>query len=527
MGKTIKFPLIGSSKKEESNAWNMQETYNWFEATTSDGRSQNALVPTPGTDILTNTGSSTINGPFISVGGFGICAPLVTYDGANTTYELATISSIPGTPVTNYSAATSFYVTDTPQNCSITADAQNIYMVVGGGSATSTANSNLFVLQNVTTTPTANLVSFSNTLKPDDIEYLDGWLVMNHLGLPRGLFSVAIANGIGTTGFNTKFDYMSQPGDYVKRIKGNNGYLYLFGDTHYEIWYNTGNQDFPFEPIKEATQAIGLAGRDLITTYLDSIYFVGITDSFQYGVYQLKGLELTRISTPDIDSILNRDTRAFGYKTNGMYIEEYYGHVFVHVVYSDAVPYQLVYDITTGKWHQEGHLTASGSTYGLYVDGIGYAANKMVLAPFYTSQSTYGLYQTNKYASRSTVWESSSLTRGQFDRYRISPHISGEDGYLYHNRVRIDYQAPTIITNDANLYFANIELFSSDNDGKTWNSHGNKNINQRAYGNISGDKRLEWFRLGRSDDRIYKIVTNSTIPITITGAWLEAEPGYR
>lgn len=538
MGQTIKFDLIGGFNTEESNAWNMQKSLNWYVSTSEKGRNNTALLPTAGVTLHSNLTGYSFTGPFITDAHSNVwtVARFETGVSKDFGYSFAKLDykGVAPTVYSNYTFGNTV-TAGADLGYNLTQDALNLYLVAAASNIDTTTPETAanIILTADKRDPTNTLARILTPvgIRSSDIAYMDGWIVVNHIpswgnykaqDSNLGIFFVGAAQG-NTTTIGSKYDYMYIQTDYVKRIMPNNGYLYLFGDQHYEIWYNTGNQDFPFEPVKEATQGVGLARHWLITQHLDTIYFVGKVRNDSLGVYALKGLELSKVSTQAIDNALRTRFADSGSGNNwrscGMFTEVYNNNTFLYLASAGLT--MLVYNLTTGLWHEDENSSTLQVAFG---DSV--AFDEPYIRCGLTSIDYGDLDTATSILAMANYQSSINLSNGVIARERISPHIASDDPYLYHNRVRIDLQFPTKVPNDANID-SNIILYSSDDDGKTWNSHGMKSINRRAYGNVSGDKRLEWFRLGRSEDRVYKLWTNANAQITITGAWLEAESGYR
>lgn len=90
------------------------------------------------------------------------------------------------------------------------------------------------------------------------------------------------------------------------------GEVHQFGDKGIEFWAYTGDPTFPFQPIRGATLAIGLAARWSVGVGAASLYFLGRDrTSGEVQVYELAGHQARPISTPDLSNEIN------GYGTLG------------------------------------------------------------------------------------------------------------------------------------------------------------------------------------------------------------------
>lgn len=546
MGKNKQIPIVGPFYEDKSKNLNAQRCVNLFPVVTIDGgKRPNALYSTPGTEVMY---SPSVGGAVVDVVSDFINDENETYvvyavgNGSVTEYKIAGVST--GAVVADFGAIQ-------PRTSSATAKqtvglAQNddyIFMAVPtfNPAVDTTVSDVIFRLEK---SNISNLVAGSSnavitlgttsTVRPSDVAYMDGYVIINHVPTVahdsmRGAFFANFANiDLACTSLFHDVDFakMYYMNDTVIRVYPAGGYLYVFGLKHYEIWYNSGNETFPFEPIKEATKEVGLVHSRAICKYADSIALIGEVGGGK-GVYLLNGTQIKKISTPAIDTYLDKyattvsksknNNAVIGFKYYGAYTYQEDGHIFFCFSITDDndIGTTLIYDQTTDAWHERNTADPirPGNSYSPIRSGIG--VDGRVLLGVKGTSSIY-TFDSNKCTD--DVIEANTA----IERYRITQHISGEDHHVFHNRFRLDIE-PTQASN----VDANITLSFSDDDGKTWKTVGTKSFSNASYGNISGDKRLEWFRLGRSDDRIYKIWTNANTPVYISGGYADVEMGYR
>jgi len=142
--------------------------------------------------------------------------------------------------------------------------------------------------------------------------------------------------------------------------------MLFFGETSLEIYYNSGNPDFPFQRQGNAFIERGCFDRNSIVKLDNTAYFVGD----DRVVYLIDGYRPQRISTHDIEYHLATATQAhaFGYVLEG--------HSFYCLELDEIT---LCYDAATQLWHQRqtylqdiwrmnGAVVAYGNLY--FTDGI-------------------------------------------------------------------------------------------------------------------------------------------------------------
>jgi hypothetical protein len=110
-------------------------------------------------------------------------------------------------------------------------------------------------------------------------------------------------------------------------------------------------QGIALNPVLNASYTTGCVSGFTIQSIDDTTVFMGQTAKFSRGVYQLVGLQLTKISTPEIDRILN--TGGIGPGT-WVYASscKSAGHSFYILTFPPTdINLTLVCDLTTQNWH--------------------------------------------------------------------------------------------------------------------------------------------------------------------------------
>ncbi len=136
------------------------------------------------------------------------------------------------------------------------------------------------------------------------------------------------------------------PGPLV-RVKADRGDLFLFKTDSVEGWRNTGNADFPFEPMPSTLQK-GLRARNAVANSDNTLMWPGHDDV----VYRLNGSSPQRISNHGIERNIRDDAdpaEMIGFD----HANE--GHTFYTLTGTD---WTGSYDSATGAWH-------SRESYGL------------------------------------------------------------------------------------------------------------------------------------------------------------------
>lgn len=130
-----------------------------------------------------------------------------------------------------------------------------------------------------------------------------------------------------------------------------NDNLWLFGEETTEVWFNSGNADFPFARTTGGSIPRGCAARFSVKIEDNAVFWLGDDGT----VYRGSGPTPQRISTHGIEEhirTMTDITDAIGF------IYTLSGHKF-YVLNFPTGERTLVYDIATGAWHER----SSGTTY--------------------------------------------------------------------------------------------------------------------------------------------------------------------
>lgn len=185
------------------------------------------------------------------------------------------------------------------------------------------------------------------------IVYLDGYFfVMDQNAV---IYNCALGD---PTSWNA-LDFLTaniEPGSGVAIAKVQN-YIIAMKSWSTEFFYDAGNATgSPLSPVMNAFTLIGCASGDSVANIDGTVAWVSKTRQKGRAVHIMAGLEQQKVSTPDIDRILNADemTNVYSY---GVKIS---GHTFYVLGLKDS-GITLVYDFTSQSWAQWTSLTAQTS----------------------------------------------------------------------------------------------------------------------------------------------------------------------
>jgi hypothetical protein len=279
------------------------------------------------------------------------------------------------------------------------------------------------------------------------------------------------------------------PDDIVTGIV-DHGELILFGASSFEVWYNSGDADFPLSKVPSGHGEVGCISVYGPAKLDNSVFFPG-SDGV---VYRLNGYAPQRISTHAIETAIARATdREF----IGLAWTEN-GHKFYAINCDD---FCLVFDVVTGEWHQR--------------QSYGYDNWRVCFTAQMSGETFVGDSLSNKVAKLSgdSFTEFDGIIRSE----GTCPPISGAGKPLIHHSLEIVMEGGT---GTLSVTSPQLMLCWSDDNGKSWSSELWRTLGaQGDYG-----RRMIFNRLGKAKKpRIYKWAISDAARRTLIDAQLDAE----
>jgi hypothetical protein len=206
-------------------------------------------------------------------------------------------------------------------------------------------------------------------------------------------------NSLSLPTFGTKDNYS----DNIQAVDVLNGTLVMWGGATTEYFQDIGTSPLPVARINGTTQLWGLAALSSRAFINNTIIFLGQAQQGGIQVLMLNGYVPVRISTPDIEDIIDdfstwQDAIALTYNVSG--------HLMYQLTFPTAMR-SFLYDATTGFWSET--QTGLGLT-GRHFANLGVAFNTLN----YVSDSTTGIiYQLDDevYTDNGTAIKRQLVTR--------------------------------------------------------------------------------------------------------------------
>jgi hypothetical protein len=318
----VQIGLVGGSYQARSLPFNAERSINLFAVLDQRGKVPAALYGTPGLSVFGTVGTGAIRGEFAATNGRNFVV-----SGAGL-FEL----NADGTSTLRGSLNQSAGIVSIAENGFQLAicDGVTVYIF--------TYATNAFAQ-----------VSSANLPISGTIAFIDGYFVVNEVG--TGKFFISSPYD-GFTWAALDFATAESSPDNLLRVYNGLGQLWLLGEYTTEIWTNTGASSFPFQRIAGAKVDVGVVAPHSVVEVDKSLFWLG-GDKFGTGmVYKTEGLSPTKVSTEAIDLLISK---AGNLDQIRAYVYQQEGHVF-YVLTGGGLETTLVYDITTGIWHERAYL---------------------------------------------------------------------------------------------------------------------------------------------------------------------------
>jgi hypothetical protein len=295
--------------------------------------------------------------------------------------------------------------------------------------------------------------------------------------------------------------------DLLVMVISVNRQLWLFGEQTTEVWWNSGNADFPFERIEGGFIETGTVAAATCVRAGGSVVWVGSDERGRGTVWHAQGYQPVRLSTHAIESALSNSSRlaeayAFAYQQEG------------HEFYVLSVPATgdgteaggtYVYDFATGQWHERMYLN----------DSDGEEPHRAAVATVAFGEVVVG----DREDGRVYTFELDYYTddADPIRRIRQTPHVDQGEKLIRFNSFELQAEPGTGL-GDGTVPL--VTLSWSDDGGHTWANEHERDASMGAVGEYF--TRVKWRRLGAGRNRVFRVATSAAVAVTWLGAELDA-----
>lgn len=347
---------------------------------------------------------------------------------------------------------------------------------------------------------------FSEITDPDfpgavSVGYIDGYFVFNEPDTQR----VWITSLLDGTSIDP-LEFASAEGfpDKLVSLIVDHREVWLFGTSTVEVWYNSGETDFPLTRIQGAFLEVGCLAAYSVAKLDNSVFWLGADARGNGMVYRANGYVPQRISTHYIEDLIQSyddasDAIGYTYQQGG--------HSF-YVLNFPRANRTLVYDAATNLWHER-----AGFFNGSFV------RHRSSCMMNFNNETVVGDFQNgNLYGFDLEVYEDNGTVQKYLRSWRALPTGQNNLKRTAQHSLQLDCESGVgLITGQGSAPV--VSLRWSDDGGHTWSNYHNASLG--AIGQYG--TRVIWRRLGMTQklrDRVYEISGTDPVKITILGAEL-------
>lgn len=337
------------------------------------------------------------------------------------------------------------------------------------------------------------------------VSYLDGYFVFNEPNSQK-IWVTALLEGTSVD----PLDFASAEGspDGVVGIIVDHREVWVFGTNSVEVWYNSGNADFPLSRIQGAFNELGCVAAYSIAKMDNGLFWLGQDARGQGIVYRANGYTGQRISTHAVEWQIQQ----YGNLSDAIgYTYQQDGHSFYVLIFPSANT-TWVYDVATQAWHEragfvEGNFTRHRSNCQVFFN------NEVLVGDFENS---------NIYAFDLDDFSDNGSTQKWLRSWRALPTGQNNLKRSAQHSLQLDLETGVGLNNGQGSD-PQVMLRWSDDGGHTWS-----NEHWVSIGKIGEYyRRAIWRRLGMTmkiRDRVYEVSGTDPVKIAIVGAELLVSP---
>lgn len=336
----------------------------------------------------------------------------------------------------------------------------------------------------------------------DTVQFVDGYFVFNKTG--TGQFQITQLYGTSIDGL----DFATAEGapDLLLSLLVDHREIWMFGETSTEVFFNSGNVDFPFERINGAFIEQGCAAKFSPAKLDNTVYWLTADERGQGTVQRAQGYNPQRVSTHALEYALGQMSRI---DDAVAYTYQQEGHSF-YVLNFPTAQKTWAFDAATNLWHER--AWRDPVTTALKRD-------RAVCQMAFAGETIVGDWETGKLYVLDLDYftDNGDLIAA----VRACPHIADQDyKYQFFDSLQIDMQTGVGLTTGQGSDPKAMLQWSTDG-GYSWS-----NELWAPIGKI-GERhsRVKWRRLGRSRDRVFRVTITDPVRRAIIGASVQVRTG--
>lgn len=336
------------------------------------------------------------------------------------------------------------------------------------------------------------------------VDYLDGYFVFAEPD--TDIFYISAINDGSDI---DALDFATAEGapDNIVAVKTVHQQVWLLGNNSIQIVYNSGDATFPLSDVAGVFIEYGCAARGSVAKAANTVFWLG-QDAYGNGiVWMAEGYQPQRISTYAVEKAIggyvNLDKAVgYTYQENGRYF---------YVLNFEGATTSWAYDIGTKSWHERAYWNTATGFYERHRGQFHvFAWGKHLIADYRNGDI---------YEQSSDIYD---FAGAPIRVLRALPHMADDLQYIYYSRLQIDMQTGVGLSSGAvEDVDPEMTICWSDDGGYTWSNEIRASIGKAG----EYRKRAIWRRLGRSRDRVFRLVITTKTKTALIAAHVDVTPG--
>lgn len=346
---------------------------------------------------------------------------------------------------------------------------------------------------------TVSLISDPAFSGADFVGFVAGRLVWNKKNTGQWQYTEPYSIVIDALNFYTA---ESSP-DNISALAVNHSEIWLFGPNSVETWVQTGDNNDPFARIQGGQMETGIDAPASLSKMDNTLFWLGGDDRGRGIVLKAVGYsQAQRVSTHAIEFAIasyvdTEDAISFSYQQEG--------HTF-YVLSFPTANKTWCFDASTGLWHERAYRDPNTNQMNRIKSAFQMEFDGDTITGDWSTNSLYRL-KLDTYTDNFV----------QIPRIRTCPHLANDLKQQLFHSMQIDMETGVGLGVGSQFTDPQAMLQWSDDGGHTWS-----NEYWVPIGKVGEYKtRAKWRRLGRSRDRVFRLMIVDPVKVVIIGATAE------
>lgn len=330
------------------------------------------------------------------------------------------------------------------------------------------------------------------------ITYLDGYFITNK-GSSDEFYISSLEDPTAWAALD--FAVAESSPDDVLALIANQKDLYLCGETTTQVYYNSKNPDFPFDPYPNGVMQVGIEAKHTLVSTVHGIFWLGRTREGEIRVVKASGIQPTVVSTDDIDWQISQ----FSDSTDAIAWMEQDGDRTLYVITFPSADKTYCLDVNLPK--EVGWFEKKSWEIGRWrAGGYGAIGKKRIIGDYNNS---------NFYTLDFDTFDENGT---RMERIRRAQIIHKDDKEITINEFLLDLQVGVGLTVGQGSDPKVMMRYSSDG-GLTWSSELWEEIGKIGERNIE----VYWSKLGAADNWLFEVKLTDSVEFNIIAAYADIE----